>query len=350
MPKKILLSAFLAVLFISLLVKILQIDPGRIWRILGATMRNASIASLVIGFILHLIVYLLKALRFRMILGPGRLSWSHWVDLVTLHNFANFILPFRTGELAYVYLLNRRENVPLGESVGSLLMARIFDLLCLALLFPVCLGALFWLGMPYSHQRMILFILGIAGFSSIIALLLGLTLRGETLVGAVKRIVARLGLDGSRLAGSLLGKLQEVVDTFSRHRSRHLYSSLFGTSLLILFILYLVGYILLHGLGVSMSYLQVVFCLTLMFLSNSLPINSLAGIGTMQGLFILGCEIIGLDPEIPYLIGLTDSSNLDIEFSIGLAVHFIIISYVVLLGLYGAARYRWRRPSRVEAV
>lgn len=348
MPKKILLSALLAVLFILLLVKILQIDPGRIRRILGAAMRNASLVSLVIGFALHFLVYILKALRFRMILGPGRLRWSHWVDLVTLHNFANFILPFRTGELAYVYLITRKENVPIGESVGSLLIARIFDLLCLALLFPVCLGALFWLGMPYSHQRMLLFILGLAGFSSIIALLLGLTLRGETLVGVLKRIVVRLGLGGSHFADTLLDKMKEVVDTFGRIRSRRLYGSLFGISLAILFFLYLIGYILLHGLGVSMSYLQVVFCLTLMFLSNSLPINSLAGIGTMQGLFILGCEIIGLDPEMPYLIGLTDSSNLDIEFSIGLAVHFIIISYVVLLGLYGAARYRWRRSSRVE--
>jgi len=349
MLKKILLSTLLAVLFVSLLARLLRIEPGRIMLILGATAQNASIASIVIGFAIYLLVYILKALRFSLILGPGRLCRSHLIDLVTLHNFANFVLPFRTGELAYIYLLTRKEGVPVGESVGSLLMVRIFDVLCLALLFPVCLGALFWLGMPYSTQRMLLFIIGLAGFSSIIALLIGLTLRGEALLGSMERMGARLGLGGSHVARKLLSKLGEVVDTFSRLRSRALYCGLLGASLLILLISYLIGYILLRGVGIQMTYLQVVFCLTLMFFSNALPINSLAGLGTMQGLFILGCEIIGLDPEMPYLIGLTDSTNLDIEFSIGFAVHLIILFYVVLLGLYGAARYRWRRPLQVEA-
>ena len=346
MLKKILLATLLAVIVVTLLVELLRIEPGRIRIILGETLRNTSLASLGFGFLLYLSIYFFKALRFRLILGPGRIAWARLIDLVTLHNFAAFILPFRTGELVYIYLMTREEGVPMGESVGSLLMVRIFDLVCLAILFPACLGALFFFGMPVTPERLGLFLLGLAGFAVSSAFLVGLTFRGGTLVRFAEGVASRPRLAGSRVASKVLDKLREMVDTFARLRSLSLYGQLLGTSLIIIVLFTGIGYAIVLGLGIPMTYLQAVFVLILMFLSNALPINSLAGVGTMQGLFILGCEILDLDPELPYLSGLTASANLDIQFSIGSAIHLIVLSYVVACGLYGLARRRWRRPLR----
>lgn len=67
---------------------------------------------------------------------PYRLVYSASVlDRVFAMSLANQILPARLGELSYVYLARRTQGLPVGHGLASLLIARLFDLLAIGLLY-----------------------------------------------------------------------------------------------------------------------------------------------------------------------------------------------------------------------
>lgn len=90
----------------------------------------------ILAFLLYFLTLLVKALRFRFIL-KNKISIKRLLSIVSIHSFWNNVLPFRSGELTYLYMVNEEKEVSNGENVISLLLARVFDLLTVLIFFLV---------------------------------------------------------------------------------------------------------------------------------------------------------------------------------------------------------------------
>lgn len=62
------------------------------------------------------------------------LGWRECMRITVTHNAAINLLPMRSGEASYAFLLHRRWGVPLGEAAASLLWLRLQDVMVLAVL------------------------------------------------------------------------------------------------------------------------------------------------------------------------------------------------------------------------
>jgi uncharacterized membrane protein YbhN (UPF0104 family) len=78
-------------------------------------------------------------------LRPMGLGYLECLRITLMHNAAINLLPMRSGEASYAFLLHRRWGVPIGEAAASLLWLRLQDamvlgVLGLAILVPAPLG------------------------------------------------------------------------------------------------------------------------------------------------------------------------------------------------------------------
>lgn len=104
------------------------------------TLEHIDPAITILAFFLFTFTLLVKAIRFRFIL-KNKISIKNLFSIVSIHSFWNNVLPFKSGEIMYLYMVNEEKNISSGENVASLLLARVFDLLIVLSLF--CISGFF---------------------------------------------------------------------------------------------------------------------------------------------------------------------------------------------------------------
>ena len=101
---------------------------------MGHALTRARPAWLVLagaGSLLHLVV---RAWRWRLLLGPGGTGAARTSDLVryTVMGYAvTFVIPGRAGEIVRPALLWSRAGVPFGRALGSVVLERVLDVAAL---------------------------------------------------------------------------------------------------------------------------------------------------------------------------------------------------------------------------
>jgi glycosyltransferase 2 family protein len=159
----------------------------------------------------------LRAVRWKWLIAPyAQVSAARLFRVVTIGVAANFLLPFRLGEVVRSFLLRNSNGVPIASSLASILVERLFDIITLCGLMIV--GSLLvplsgWLSSAITFCWLV-----IGGTVCVAAVLLvasrtprGTRLPGTALLIAVDpsgRISGRL----SHLVASFLGGLR-VVET-----------------------------------------------------------------------------------------------------------------------------------------
>jgi uncharacterized protein (TIRG00374 family) len=328
-----LVSVLIAAGILVLLLELTDVSPSVVLK----TLRDVSPAALAAGLVLHMVTYLIRCFRFRLLLHSARPSLGSLFDIVTVHNLMNHVLPFRTGELSYLYLIRSLHGVPLAEGLGTLAICRIMDLMAFALVYPIAIILLYLQGFAFPSYVWTVLWAVVPLFFLLAALLAVLALRGRALVRFLGRIVGRTPLAGSSLADRVLDKFEEAALSFEHLGTRKkVYVGAFLLSLVILGIIYLVVYILLAGMGYPMQMLLVVFCSTLASLGMLLPLYSFGGFGTLEAGWTVGCVMAGFSKEM--------------GMASGLSFHIIVLGYVSVMGLYGLARigragWAWNRPG-----
>jgi uncharacterized membrane protein YbhN (UPF0104 family) len=112
------------------------------WRDLVALRSRSNFGYLTLGFVTYSAANLLRAMRFRALTGD-RIPTGAFLRTVLVQNLLNTFLPLRAGEASYLYMVHRSGTVKASDNIGSLLGARLLDLLA-ALLVPV-------IALPLSH-------------------------------------------------------------------------------------------------------------------------------------------------------------------------------------------------------
>jgi uncharacterized protein (TIRG00374 family) len=229
----------------------------------------------------------------------------------------NSILPARSGELSYIYILKKYHDKSTGEGVATLMVARVLDFITISLLFFV--SSLFVRDLPEMFSSVIWLV---ALFTVLLAIFLVILLyAGEIFLRFANTIFVTLKLDNNFLVNVFLKKAKEIVSSFKNIKDNGRMMELCIISFIIWLTLYFLNYTLIKSLDINIGFFEVLLASTFVVFMSVLPIQGLGGFGTYEVGWAIGFTGIGLTKEL--------------AINSGIVIHIIGIVYYVLLGLYG---------------
>ncbi|GEM_PF-604071 len=261
------------------------------YKVVGLFLKKASPLVILLSFAIYTFTYLLRAIRWRILLGLP-ISTSSLFHIVCLHTLANNLFPFRTGELTFPYFLGRFHKVQLPSAFSSLFLARVSDMLALGSLF---LAGLVAVGFP-----------GEKTLALVVPALMAILFFSPKLLARILPLIqkcSRFKIRGWRLQrkaqgsepppslGSLESFSQEIQEQWKGRRmamANLLSLVIWGVKFLAF---YLLALEMTRPLGYPLSYWKVVVGTSASELTTVLPIHSIGGVGTYEagwtGAFIL---------------------------------------------------------------
>ena len=307
------LPTVLAVIITYFLLK--EIDLQQIPQTLG----QLSIKALLIGFNCYCLLVLAKTLRFRALLNLDSRVYRIF-PILALHTFWGNILPMRTGDVSYVYLMQRRQKVDATQGIASLLVASLMDLILLIGLVVATL----WLlrnALPDSFTVTLLY------FS--LFLIGSVLITGFIFVSVAPNLCMKL----AELCASPLLSLEkppvswavnnglQVLRELTAFRLNHRFLEVWGYSLMCLVIRFGFQCYLVVEMGVDVPITEVLFALTFTNVFNLLPVQTVGNFGTT---------------EFPFVWLLTHfGTSVEVATVTGFSLHILILIYCLPLGVYG---------------
>jgi uncharacterized protein (TIRG00374 family) len=151
-------------------------------------LEHLSIGYALLCGVVFLAAYVVRALRWRVLLRPCEVGIGRVIAIYQVATFLNWLLPIRGGELAKSLLLRRSDGIPVSRSLATVSMDKAMDLLPAIGL----LALLPFVGLQLSGPLWVLLIaaLTVVGFAAVI---LGLAAwRRERALVALTRPLAKV--------------------------------------------------------------------------------------------------------------------------------------------------------------
>jgi len=304
------IALFLTIILVALLLT--QVSSDTIISIIS----HINPVYLLAGFILYASSYFFRAWRFHLLLNR-EVSIKDLFNIVCVHNATNNLLPARTGELSYIYLLKKINNKTVGDGIATLVVSRIFDFIALIILF------FFAIVLITDIPKIImdaLWIIAFFGIFLLIVLVILLT-RGKKFVIQIQKTAERLHCEHNPGVHFFIRKGFETIESLDRIQIKESISALMISSLLIWGVNYFVVYLLMMGMNFQLSIFIVILGGTFILLTTVLPIQGVAGFGTTETIWTLVFVPLGL--------------SVDQAIVSGFCYHIVIILYFAILGIYG---------------
>jgi uncharacterized protein (TIRG00374 family) len=105
------------------------------WKLFFGSFRNVQMGWLVASIVATFLTYWMRAVRWKVLLGPLQAIGMDALMSATLIGFSAIYILGRAGELVRPVWLTKRERVPLSASVATILVERFLDSLMLVLFF-----------------------------------------------------------------------------------------------------------------------------------------------------------------------------------------------------------------------
>ena len=285
---------------------------------LATTLKSIEPGYVLLGLGAYASCYLFRALRFYVLLNK-EIGVADLFTIVCVHNMVNGIMPARTGELSYIYLLKKLHKKSLADGAATLVLARMMDLICISILFFAAFVLAGELPGMISGLLSAIALSAAVVFTLFFALLVG----GRSCVDMFDRTARRLKLDEVEVIRRSINGLKEAEGRIEAVRIRKVFVLLLTISLLIWIFQYLMYYVLLRGLGFELSLILIVLGTTFAIFTNIVPVPSIGSFGIYEGLWAISFVAIGLQKET--------------AIATGFAIHIIFILYFIFLGLIGLA-------------
>lgn len=265
-----------------------QIRLADIWQLLV----RVDVKWLLAGFGWYLLTNVLRSYRFGTLMGitsirqPLRLL----PEMIAL-SFLNNVLPARSGELSFPYLMQRRHGTPIGDSLTYLLIARIFDLVAVSTLFVVFT----WLekstltqaaGQAVTGAMLLLF--------PVLLVLACLPWLGERGLQAGAWILGRLNLAKSKAGQWALDVGRRAVNAMVQVHHVGTYSRVFCWSILGWLTTFAWFAAFMQAIHVPVPYPQVIVGATLATLSKAIPFVTVGGLGAHEAGWAVGFHLVGM--------------------------------------------------------
>lgn len=280
------------------------------WAAARASLAGARPGWLALGLAAFALNYGLRTLRFRALGGARTVPLARLLAVTSLHGMFNYLLPAKSGEVAYVVLARRHLDVPFAEGTATLVGARFFDFAIVALALPAVLSA-FYRELP-----------GWLIASSIGYCVLVLA-AAVALVAWLRRVdTDRLELDRGPPAVARLGRaFARTVAALKAIVERRRYARLWLLSAGIWLCVYANFYCIVRAVGFSPSFVEMVVVSIVLVPLTLLPVQGLANVGSHEIGWVLALSLFG--------------HPLDDALTIAVATHVVLLCFVLLLGALG---------------
>jgi len=288
-------------------------------REIPATLSRISIKAILIGFSSYCLLVLAKTLRFRTLLGLD--SSVHQIyPILALHTFWGNFLPMRTGDISYIYLMQRRQRVDATQGIASLMVASVIDLaLLIALMVVTATLLLPKLGGRFSWTVLYLTPL-LIGTGLVILMILACAAPNFCNNLAQRCVKPLLRLEKPTLTW-IVNKFISILNEVTAFRFNLRFLKVWGYSLLCLIIRFGFQCYLVAEMGVEIPLTEVLFALAFTNGFNLLPIQTVGNFGTTEFPFAWLLDYFGTSIEIATVTGFS--------------LHILILLYCLPLGAYG---------------
>lgn len=281
-----------------------------------------------VAFLFYISCQVLRGLRFTILLrtqGNTGFRYLDGIHLAFIGVFANHVLPMRSGELVFVLVPKIAHKITLDHSTLALLVARVYDLLALAVLSSI---ALLTLKIKLTLVWYILLLLSTAGIFFLSYRLDILLHIGKLSLQFLFKIAR---LQNWRLGGRVIRFIDRMLQGFKYLRRPGPFAAIFFCSILIWATLIANFYYLLTSFAPSLTYWEIVIGSLGVHIVQFLPINAVGNFGTYEAGWVAGFVAMGMP--------------VNNAVSSGLACHLIMVAMSALLAavsLSAIGRHVWQ--------
>lgn len=267
------------------------------WKHVAALSRQAHWWVLASILPLYLVLYVVRTERF-VLLAP-RTPFSVMFCISAIHNFMLRVLPMRTGELSYAFLVRRAGTSGLGESLLGLFLLRVLDATAVVLIFAATLA----LDRSTYHGDPTLGLLIASGVAVLGALctvffrqllLFGFWLLASTLRG--------VGLTRNARVAAAVEQLGELIRSYARLTLRTILAQ-GGLTLVVWLMNFVIVFIIMRGFSIPVSFAQAVLGGTGATVTGFLPVGGIGSFGALEAGWALGFALVGLSPSLAVASG-----------------------------------------------
>lgn len=314
---KALIGGAITVGLVLFLLRYVQLDK------LGQMLANPDWYYMAQGFALWLLLYLVRTVRF-VLLAP-RTPYLTMLCIASVHNFLLRLLPMRTGDLSYAFLLRRAGTAGLGQGLLGLLLLRLLDATTVVVLFGV---ALVMHQGSYQWDRWLG--VGVAGGAAVLFIAVVLNLGRMLNLGlAMASWLARTtGLAARPRVEATLARIADAVASFAE-TSPWVILQVSGVTVVVWLLTFGAFFSIMRAFSMPVGFSQTVLGATAGVVVGFLPVGGLGSFGTLEAGWTAGFTAVGLQLE-------------DAALS-GFGVSLTTFAYASLMGLLG-----WIGLSRVS--
>ncbi|MFH2021034.1 MAG: lysylphosphatidylglycerol synthase transmembrane domain-containing protein [archaeon] len=263
MKKLIRIGLSILVSIILVFVLLSKIEPMQIIE----TIRLVNIPILALSFLAYFILMVLRAMRFGILTS---IKVKDMLPIVFFHNFMNNIVPMKLGELTYVYLTKKKSTFK--HSLSSLVLVRIIDI--------IIIGSSLLIALLYTRSELL------NGTINYIIISLALLFLGLVVFLTMPNLIEKILPDKG-----FLGKIRNIFS----FKSYPLWMILktFALSLGCYFFMMAFTYIMFISMNLILPVNIFLIAISMTLLSGTIPINGIAGFGTIEGVLVLVLSIFG---------------------------------------------------------
>lgn len=315
-PQTLALYALSAILTAALVVYLLlNLD----WAVLQTAFAHLRAGWLALGLFVYFANIVLRALRFKFLVYSQTATVRELLPVVSLHNMFTYLMPAKSGDISFIFLSKGRLKTSLAEGTATLLAARFYDFVVVALLLALAL-ALAGGQIPTALLRAslafcILVFLGAAGI----------------LVFLQSPLSSREIASKNRLLARVLAAWKKFVAGLREIQSRKGHSRIALLTLGVWLCQYSITYSITRSLGYEISLHQISIIMLVMIPLTLLPLQGFANVGTHE----LGWTSAFL------LFGY----SYDAALAIAVGSHFFLLVFILFYGTLSLIALRFIGPT-----
>jgi glycosyltransferase 2 family protein len=270
------------------------------------------------AFILYVGCYFFRTIRFYYLLNK-EISVVELFSIVCIHNLVNQILPAKTGEMSYIYLIKKIHHRPAGEGIATLFLARVFDIISISVLFLI--SFIFVVPSLITNQGVFYTVIGT------LVLLIGLLVlflnRARSCLEMISGFLSFVHADTTKIGDFIIKKGTETVAALERSGAGGylFFGVIFGLSCGIWGAMYSYTIILVTAMNLHLPILFIIFACSFGFMTAILPVQGIGNFGSFEAGWTAGFLSIGVPVEL--------------AISSGFGFHIISLLFTLLLGAFG---------------
>jgi len=281
------------------------------------TVKNVSVPWLLLGFVTYGANQVFRTIRFFCLTHSARLNMFQLFRVQSIYIFLNYLLPFRTGEISYIYLANSYQNISVANCISSLIVARVSDyallILCyIFIAFQMDLNLPLWFDVIINSSVICLLLL----FFMFVGYIL--LKKNHYVRELAEKIRTYPFLKTNNLIKKIGGQAKKILISFEEIGNFKVLIQVTLTTIATWICVISTFYIIVRSLGYSVNSWQIVLITVVATMSR-----------LFQGVANLGSHEIGWLGGL-LLIGFSDKD----AGLVSVSSHMIILSYMLFITLY----------------